>query len=267
MLDRIIAAVRQRIPDVAALIDDFRTTALEARPVRSLTAAVTTPGTAVIAEIKRRSPSRGSLAPDLDPSVLATAYEAGGAAAISVLTEPEFFAGSTADLQAAAASVTIPVLRKDFVLHPAQVWESRAIGADAVLLIVAVLDDEALSQLIATAGEAGIEALVEIHDEAEATRALAAGARVIGVNARKLATFEVDLKVAERLASRLDGFEARVAESGINGPADVARMTAAGYDAVLVGEMLVRHADPEAAVALLTGQLVTDGEPERAGPS
>jgi indole-3-glycerol phosphate synthase len=134
-------------------------------------------------------------------------------------------------------------------------------------LIVAVLDDEALSQLIATAGEAGIEALVEIHDEAEATRALAAGARVIGVNARKLATFEVDLKVAERLASRLDGFEARVAESGINGPADVARMTAAGYDAVLVGEMLVRHADPQAAVALLTGQLVTDGEPERAGPS
>ncbi len=169
--------------------------------MRSLTAAVTAArDRGDRAEIKRRSPSRGPLAPDLDPAVLATAYEAGGAAAISVLTEPEFFAGSTADLQAAAASVTIPVLRKDFVLHPAQVWESRAIGADAVLLIVAVLDDETLSHLIATAGEAGIETLVEIHDEAEATRALAAGARVIGVNARKLATFEVDLKVAERLA-------------------------------------------------------------------
>jgi indole-3-glycerol phosphate synthase len=263
MLDRIIATVERRIPEVAARLEELRTSALHSPPVRSLTAAVTAPGTGVIAEIKRRSPSRGPLAPDLDPAALAAAYEAGGAAAISVLTEPEFFAGSAADLRAAASSIGVPVLRKDFIIHPAQVWESRAIGADALLLIVAALDDETLTQLIATALEAGIEVLVEVHDEVETERAHASGAGLVGVNARDLVTFEVDLGVAERLAGRLDGFEGRVAESGITGPADVARMAAAGYDAVLVGESLVRHRDPADAVSLLTGQRVPGGGPER----
>ncbi len=244
MLDRIIATVRRRIPDLAARSAELRGAALRSPPVRSLTAAVTAPGARVIAEIKRRSPSRGVLAPDLDPAALAAAYQTGGAAAISVLTEPEFFGGSIADLRAAAAAVNVPVLRKDFMLDPAQIWESRAIGADAVLLIVAALEDHMLARLIATAAEAGIEALVEIHDEVEAERARAAGASLVGVNARDLATFDLDLGIAERLARRLEGFEGRVAESGITGPADVTRMVAAGYDAVLVGESLVRAERP-----------------------
>ncbi len=228
MLDQIIATVRRRIPDLAARSAELRSAALRSPPVRSLTAAVTAPGARVIAEVKRRSPSRGVLAPDLDPAALAAAYQSGGAAAISVLTEPEFFGGSIADLRAAAAAVNVPVLRKDFMLDPAQIWESRAIGADAVLLIVAALEDHMLARLIATAAEAGIEALVEIHDEVEAERARAAGASLVGVNARDLATFDLDLSIAERLARRLEGFEGRVAESGITGPADVTRMIAVG---------------------------------------
>ena len=254
MLDQILGRVRLRIPEVAERTDDLRAAALDAPPVRSLAAAVTSPGMSVIAEIKRRSPSRGQLAPELDPRALASAYQAGGAAAISVLTEPEFFDGSIADLQAAASAVALPVLRKDFILDPVQVWESRAIGADAVLLIVAALDDEMLTKLIATAEEARIETLVEVHDEVEVDRARASGAGVVGVNARDLSTFHVDLSVTERLSDRLGGFAARVAESGITGPADVARMMSAGYDAVLVGETLVRETDPAAAVARLVAR-------------
>ena len=254
MLDQILGRVRLRIPEVAERPDDLRAAALDAPPVRSLAAAVTSPGMSVIAEIKRRSPSRGQLAPELDPRALASAYQAGGAAAISVLTEPEFFDGSIADLQAAASAVALPVLRKDFILDPVQVWESRAIGADAVLLIVAALDDEMLTKLIATAEEARIETLVEVHDEVEVDRARASGAGIVGVNARDLSTFHVDLSVTERLSDRLGGFSARVAESGITGPADVARMMSAGYDAVLVGETLVRETDPAAAVARLVAR-------------
>ncbi len=206
---------------------------------------------AVIAEIKRASPSRGVLDGSLDPPVRAAVYEAGGAVAVSVLTEPEFFQGSLADLRAVRAAVEVPVLRKDFIVEPAQIWEARAAGADAVLLIVAGLDDASLGSLVAESQRAGMDALVEVHTAEEAERALSAGASVLGVNNRDLETFEVDLSVAERLAPRLTGRATLVAESGIWSPDDAARMAAAGYDAILVGESLVRAGEPAGLISAL----------------
>ncbi len=217
--------------------------------VRSLAAALAAPGLTVIAEVKRRSPSAGELAPDLDPAGQAAAYQRGGAGAVSVLTEPDFFSGSLDDLAAVREEVTIPVLRKDFIVDAAQIWESRSAGADAVLLIVAVLSDAELSQFIEVAADAGLDALVEVHSPLEASRAEAAGARIVGVNNRDLATFAVDLATAERLAPLISGIPIRVAESGISGAADARRMADAGYQAVLVGEALVRANDPAALVA------------------
>ncbi|MFO7547655.1 MAG: indole-3-glycerol phosphate synthase TrpC [Acidimicrobiia bacterium] len=254
MLERIVAHTLQRIEPVIAGEAEWRARARKAAPARDFAGALSSGVPAVIAEVKRRSPSRGPLAPDLDPSNLARAYARGGAAAISVLTEPEFFDGSDDDMVAIRRVVSLPVLRKDFTLHPAQVWEARAIGADAVLLIAAVLGDGELGHLVETAEEAGVAALVEIHDEPEAERALAAGARVVGVNNRDLATFAVDLATAERLAPILGGVDVRVAESGIFTQADAQRMVDAGYHAVLVGESLVRAADPAGAVAALRGR-------------
>jgi indole-3-glycerol phosphate synthase len=197
----------------------------------------------IIAEIKRASPSRGPILEDLDPSTLASLYERGGAAVVSVLTEERHFLGSLDDLRAVRSSIDLPVLRKDFILEAAQVWEARAAGADAVLLIVAVLDDPILRQLIEQTRELGMEALVEAHNAGEVDRALAAGARVVGVNNRDLETFEVDLATAENLADRVGGVVS-VAESGIWSAADARRMQASGFDAVLVGESLVRAKDP-----------------------
>jgi indole-3-glycerol phosphate synthase len=205
--------------------------------------ALRSPGLSIIAEIKRASPSRGPIDEGLDPSTLASLYERGGAAVVSVLTEERHFRGSLDDLRAVRSAIDLPVLRKDFILESVQVWEARAGGADAVLLIVAVLDDPTLRQLIEQTRKIGMEALVEVHDEGEVDRALAAGARVVGVNNRDLETFEVDLQTAEKLADRLDGVVS-VAESGIWSPADARRMQAAGFDAVLVGESLVRAEDP-----------------------
>ena len=254
MLDEIIAATRHRVStlNLAAL----RRAALDGAPgaaARSLEAALTPPGINVIAEVKRRSPSRGALAPDLDPVEQASSYQDGGAAAISVLTEPDFFSGSLRDLTAISRSVDIPVLRKDFIISSAQVWESRAAGADALLLIVAALDHDQLTELLSETNDAGLDALVEVHTVEEADRAMAAGARIVGVNNRDLATFTVDLVTAEKLAGRVDGAVARVAESGIHTGADAARMGRAGYSAVLVGEALVKAADPAALVAELRG--------------
>ena len=257
MLDQIVADVRARLPGVIALEPELRRAAEWAPPPRPFAAALAGPGLSVIAEVKRRSPSKGSLASGLDPGSVARAYTSGGAAAISVLTEPAHFDGHPEDLRAVRDAVQVPVLRKDFVLHTAQVWESRAIGADALLLIVALLDDPTLRTLLSECEQAGLEALVEVHDEAEAGRAIDAGARVMGVNNRDLQNFAVDLGVAESLAQYLEGADCRIAESGIGGPADAARMAAAGYHAVLVGESLVRSGDPAAAVA----QLVTAGQP------
>jgi indole-3-glycerol phosphate synthase len=208
-------------------------------------------GPAVIAEIKRRSPSRGDLAPGLDPAALAGAYERGGAACLSVLTDVEFFGGSPADLAAARAACGLPVLRKDFTVDERDVADARLMGADAVLLIAAALDDGPLARCVALAGDLGLDALVEVHDEAELGRALAVGARLVGVNCRDLTTFEVDRDLPERLAPALPADVVAVAESGIRHEADAARMAAAGYAAVLVGESLVTSADPAAAVGRL----------------
>jgi indole-3-glycerol phosphate synthase len=207
---------------------------------------------AVIAEIKRRSPSKGDLALDLDPAATAKAYAAGGAAALSVLTDGPYFGGSVADLDVARESTELPVLRKDFTIDEIQIYEARAIGADAILLIVAALPDDALlADLHAFATELDLGVLVETHDVAEIDRALAAGAEVVGVNSRNLSTFAEDLGIASSLSSRLPAAVVAVAESAVRSPADAAAMADAGFDAVLVGEALVRADDPTSLVRAL----------------
>ncbi len=250
MLEPILETTRARLALLPPL-SELTARCADAPPVRDFAAALTAPGLGVIAEVKRRSPSRGPLALDLDPVERAGAYERGGASAVSVLTEPHHFSGSDADLIAVRAAVSLPVLRKDFTLTAAQIWEARAIGADAILLIVAALDDSTLRSLHETAREIGVAALVEVHDEAEAERALAAGATIVGVNNRDLTTFHVDLATSERLAPMLNGCDVTIAESGVLEPADASRMAAAGYDAVLVGESLVRSGDPQTALSAL----------------
>jgi len=210
-------------------------------------------GMAVISEIKRRSPSKGDLDPTLDPATVAKEYESGGASCLSVLTDGAFFGGSPADLVAARDACTIPVLRKDFTVGPLDVCDARTMGADAVLLIVAAMDDDDLGSLMALADDLGLAALVEVHDEAELDRALAAGAGLIGVNQRDLRTFEVDRARALRMGERMPEGVIAVAESGIRDAADVERLAGAGYTAVLVGETLVRSADRRSAVDGLLG--------------
>jgi indole-3-glycerol phosphate synthase len=207
----------------------------------------------LICEVKRRSPSKGDLAPDLDPAALARAYEAGGAACLSVLTDEAFFGGSAADLATARAACSLPVLRKDFTVSERDVYDARLMGADAVLLIAAALDDAELAAFRALAAELGLDVLVEIHDESELERALVVGADLVGVNQRDLVTFEVDTERAVRLAPLMPAGVVRVAESGIAGPDDARRLADAGYHAALVGEWLVTAPDPAAAVTALRG--------------
>jgi indole-3-glycerol phosphate synthase len=211
---------------------------------------------AVIAEIKRRSPSRGDLLADLDPASVAQSYEAGGAGCLSVLTDERYFGGSAADLTAARRACGLPVLRKDFTVSEADVADARIMGADAILLIVSALSDAELFRFAALARELSLDALVEVHDEEELERALCCGADLIGVNQRDLSTFEVDPQRALRLASRIPESVAAVAESGVKGADDVARLASAGYEAVLVGESVVTSGDPESAVRALTGHPV-----------
>lgn len=203
----------------------------------------------VIAEVKRASPSAGALAAISDPADLAEQYEAGGACAISVLTEQRRFGGSLADLDAVRARVDVPVLRKDFVVTPYQVWEARAHGADIVLLIVAALEQTVLTSLVERVHSLGMTALVEAHEADEVRRAVDAGARVIGINNRNLKTLEVDRTAFARLAPLVPSGIARIAESGVRGPHDVMEHARAGADAVLVGESLVTGRDPRTAVA------------------
>ncbi len=225
-----------------------------ADPPRNLVTAIRESNRlAVIAEVKRRSPSAGVIADELDPVEQAAAYASGGATAISVLTEPDHFGGSLDDLRIVRSQIGVPILRKDFIVHPAQVYEARAAGADALLIIVAALDQRNLETLIETTEKTGMTALVEVHDSSEARRALEAGARLIGVNNRNLDTFDVDLSTAESIAPLITDADATVAESGIQNAADAGRMAAAGYQAILVGEALVRASDPAAMVAELTG--------------
>jgi indole-3-glycerol phosphate synthase len=231
-------------------LDAVRAAAAALPAARGLAAAVRRgpEGPRVIAEVKRRSPSKGDIRIDLDPAALAVAYAAGGAAAVSVLTEPRHFAGSPEDLLSVRAAVDLPVLRKDFVTSPYQVWEARAWGADAVLLIVAALDPPSLRDLLAEVAAAGLDALVEVHTVPEAEAAAAAGAGLVGVNARDLATLEVDPGRFAAVRQALPGGTVLVAESGIRDRAGVQAAAGAGADAVLVGEALVRALDPAAAV-------------------
>ncbi len=210
---------------------------------------------AVIAEVKRASPSKGAMAAIADPAALAVDYEAGGASVISVLTEQRRFGGSLADLAAVRAAVQVPVLRKDFVVSSYQLWEARAHGADMILLIVAALEQNALVSLVERAMSIGLIPLVEVHADEELDRALEAGAKIIGVNARDLATLEVDRTVFARLAPQIPDGVVKIAESGIRGPHDLLAYAASGADAVLVGESLVTGKDPRSAVA----DLVTAG--------
>ena len=210
-------------------------------------------GIAVISEIKRRSPSKGDLAPGLDPAELARQYERGGAACLSVLTDVEFFGGSVDDLVTARNACSLPVLRKDFTVSARDVCDARIMGADCVLLIAAALDQAELESFLKLARAIEFDALVEIHDETELERAIDAGADLIGVNQRDLVTFAVDTDRAVRMAPQMPAGVVRVAESGITGPSDAAILAEAGYHAVLVGEHLVTSGDPEAGVAALRG--------------
>ncbi len=218
-----------------------------------MTARLRGPGVSVIAEFKRASPSKGAIAAGADPEAVARAYLDGGAAAISVLTDERFFRGSLDDLRtvatlAHAAEPPVAVLRKDFVLDPYQVAEARVAGADCVLLIVAALDDLALAELHAAAGSYGLQALVEVHDEQELERALAVGAMLVGINSRDLRSFQVDLATIERVAARVPPEVTLIGESGIRTRDDVARLERAGVHAILVGETLMRAANPATAL-------------------
>lgn len=249
-----MAGVREDVAkrEAAVGLDEMVARASSAPPAIDAYAALARPGVSVIAEVKRRSPSKGELATIADPAALAADYEAGGATWISVLTEERRFGGSLRDLAAVRAAVRIPVLRKDFLYGEYQAYEARAWGADVALLIVAALDQPTLSRLrTLLEDELGMTALVEVHDEAEVSRAVDAGARVIGVNARNLRTLEVDRAVFERLAPLLPADVLKVAESGVRGPEDLIRYAAAGADAVLVGEGLVTTASPRDAAAAL----------------
>src|SRR6201991_990230 len=257
VLDSIIEGVRADVAAREAVIPlaEIKEKAKGASPPLDVLAALREPGIGVIAEVKRASPSRGSLATISDPARLASAYEHGGARIVSVLTEQRRFHGSLDDLDAVRAAVSIPVLRKDFVVGPYQIHEARAHGADMLLLIVAALDQPALESMLERTESLGMTALVEVHTEEEADRALQAGARVIGVNARDLRTLRVDRDCFARIAPGLPSDVIRVAESGVRGRAALLAYAGAGADAVLVGEGLVTSGDPRAAVA----DLVTAG--------
>jgi len=253
VLDEIIDGVRVDLAgrEAATPLTVLQAEVEEVAPARDPMPALAAPGISVIAEVKRRSPSKGELAAIADPAGLAAGYEAGGAAVVSVLTEERRFGGSIADLRAVRAAVEIPVLRKDFIVSTYQLWEARAAGADLVLLIVAGLDADDLLRLHAEAVALGLTPLVEVHDEDEVDAALAVGARLVGVNARNLRTLEVDPEAFARVAPRLPDDVVTVAESGIRDAGDVRALADLGAQVVLVGEALVRGDDPEAAVAAM----------------
>lgn len=255
VLDDIVAGVRADLAEreAATSAADLRAMLADVDPPRDPMPHFRAPGSSVIAEVKRRSPSKGELADIPDPAELAQRYAAGGAAAISVLTEQRRFGGSLDDLRAVRAAVETPILRKDFIVTGYQLLEARAAGADLALLIVAALDDDQLRRLYDEARELGLTVLVEAHDQEETERAVALGAELIGINARNLKTLEVDTGAFGRLAPLVPDDRVKVAESGIFGPEDVRRFVHEGARAVLVGEALVKDGDPERAVAAMTG--------------
>jgi len=250
-LDGILAGVREDLAARQARVplDRLKERVAHVDPALDPLPRLTGPGVAVIAEVKRSSPSKGALADIPDPAALAAAYEAGGAAAISVLTEERRFGGSLDDLVRVRLAVSVPVLRKDFVVSAYQLFEARAAGADLVLLIVAALTDPELVCLVERARSIGLTPLVEVHTDEEVSRAVTAGAEVIGVNARNLQTLAVDPTTFARLAPQIPPGIVRVAESGVRGPRDVIELARAGADVVLVGEALVTGRDPRSGVA------------------
>jgi len=265
LLDTITAAARQiaRVREQARSYADLEAAARRQTPrgaaFRAALSATT--GPRIIAECKRRSPSRGVLRRVYDPAAIAASYEAAGAAAVSVLTEPAFFDGDVEHLRAARARVSLPLLRKDFVVSPYQVLEAREMGADATLLIAGALEGPALAELVACVAELGLGALVEVHDEDELERALSAGATIVGVNSRDLRTLRVDLDVARRLAPRLPAGVIGVAESGLRSREEIEELAGLGYRAFLIGERFMTAADPGEALASFLG--VTPGDAGR----
>jgi indole-3-glycerol phosphate synthase len=254
ILAEIVASKEGEVEGLRGRRSELEEAASAAPPARSLAAALRRPGeVALVAECKRRSPGAGEIRPGLDPAALVRSYRDRGAAALSVLTDGPFFGGGPEDVRAVRETVDLPILRKDFTLHPLQVLEARAMGADAVLLIVRILPDERLRELLALAAELGMDALVETHDADEVRRALDAGAGIVGINNRDLATFETDLATTLDLLDEVGNDVAVISESGIRTREDVARLGAAGVHAVLVGETLLRAEDPGAAAARLSG--------------
>lgn len=255
VLDDIVAGVRIDLAEREASrsLVNLRAELGQVDPPRDPMPHLRATGSSVIAEVKRRSPSKGDLADIVDPAALAMEYAAGGAAAISVLTERRRFGGSLDDLRAVRSAVDVPLLRKDFIVSPYQLVEARAAGADLALLIVAALDDDLLRRLYDEASELGLTLLVEVHDEPETERAVALGAELIGINARNLKTLAVDDDTFGRLAPLIPDDRVLVAESGISGPRDVQRFVDQGARAVLVGEALVKHGNAQQAVGAMTG--------------
>lgn len=249
-LDRIIASTRRLIEQrkIARPLADLDCRAAGAPPPRDFAAAMAGPNIRLIAEIKRASPSKGPLAPGLDAPALARIYEKAGAAALSVLTEPEFFGGSLDDLEAVRAAVKLPILRKDFIVDTYQLWEARASGADAVLLIAAALPMAELARLLKATEQLAMAALVEVHDRAELERVLELDAHMIGINNRDLHTFSVNLETTLELRPLVPKEKLVVSESGIHSRADVQRLREAGVNAILVGEALVTSANPAAQI-------------------
>jgi indole-3-glycerol phosphate synthase len=255
VLQRIVATKREEAAGLRGQAAALRSACGDAPPARDLAAALRGEGAvALIAEVKRRSPGAGSIRPDLDPVAIALGYQDAGASAVSVLTDGPWFGGSLADLTAVRERVGIPVLRKDFTLVEEQVLEARAAGADAVLLIVGILDDARLRGLRELADSLGMTTLVEAHGAAELERALRSGARVIGINNRDLKTFKTTLETTFELLDRIPSDALVVSESGIRTPADVERLGREGVHAVLVGEALLREPDPTTAARALTGR-------------
>ena len=255
VLDRILEA---RLLEVEHRKKVLPETALKygvkaASAVRDFSAALTQPGINILAELKPASPSRGVIRDPFDPIALATSLEAAGAAALSVLTEGEFFRGSLKNLRDARKSVQLPVLRKDFIFDPWQVWESRANDADSFLLIVATLRDQQLIELIALGRELGMEPVVEVHTSEELSRAIAAGSRIIGINNRNLKTLDVRVETSFELIEQIPDECIAVSESGIRTPGELAKLRAAGFDSFLVGTSLMLAPDPAAALAELLG--------------
>ncbi|MGH2364323.1 MAG: indole-3-glycerol phosphate synthase TrpC [Chloroflexota bacterium] len=256
ILDEILAHKREELATIRAALplDEVRRMAADQPPARAFRQALEGSELAVIAEVKRRSPSAGVIRAQAEPAAVAAVYEAAGASAVSVLTDAQYFGGCADDLRAVRRRIGLPVLRKDFTLDAYQLWEARAMGADAILLIVRALPPSQLSDLIALAGELGMASLVEVHEEREADAAVAAGASIIGINNRDLGRMVTDLATTERLRPRIPPGQLVVSESGISSRAQVERVLAVGVDAVLVGEALMAAGDPAAALRALRSE-------------